>query len=176
MGLVASNSVTFSNEAGKQYVVASVGGCAGTAMSALAGKNAGNWCTSHNDRAIGIEVMADSEGAAVLCRSGMYAGLRPHFRALAYQSYAHDLEVTDNVVTIASGSVNMPGSGMIMGPYGASLGHIIKIIHTSTTKLTIYSDDGFADIGATTLSTEISSTSKEILEFVFNGNYWLRLD
>ena len=177
MGLVSENSTTFSNDVGVQNVFASVGGCAGTAMSALAGKNAGGHCTSHNDRAIGIEVMADSEGAAVLCRNGMYAGLRPHFRALAYQYYAHDLDVTDNVVTIASGSINMPESGMIItGNEGVPLGQHIKIIHTSTTKLTIYANEGFADIGATTLSTEISSTSKEILEFVFNGNYWLRLD
>ena len=176
MGLVAQNAVTFTDEVGKQYVVASVGGCAGTAMTALAGKSAYLHCTYHNDRAIGIEVGADSEGAAVLCRQGMFAGLRPHFRALSYQSYAHTLDFTDNVVTISQGTVNMPNSGMIISGQGTPLGQHIKIIHTSTTKLTVYAAEGISGIGEQSLSTEIYSTAKEILEFVFNGNYWLRLD
>ena len=171
-GISTSAEMTFA--AGKQATMASMGGCAGTAMSALAGKAAVGHCLTYNDRAIGLEVGADAQGAAIFCQLGMYAGFRANLRNLGSPAYTEQLNELDNNIIITSGSIVLPYNNLINWDK-VPFGHPIRIIHTSSTKLTIDSDIAIRSYNSTSSVYSITSTSAEIIELLYNGTYWIRL-
>lgn len=173
-GFRAENQTQFSTDAGTQYTIATMGGCAGTAMSALAGSSPPLHCVNYNDRAIALEVQADDEGAAIFSQLGMFVGFRPLLRNLGAPTYTESLTELDNTIIITKGSLNLPYKNEIGRPH-VPMGHPIRIIHTSTQELTINSTIGIATLGSTTLTFTITSTKAEPIELVYNGSCWFRI-
>ena len=159
--------------AGKQKTHTSMGGCAGTAFSAMAGSNFALHCVTFNDRTIAIEAMADQDGAAFYSQCGMFVGLRPVIRVLGAPSYTETLSELDHTVTIVSGSINLPYNRTIGRP-AVPRGHVLKIIHTTSTQLKIYTDIAIRTLGSTTLTFELTSTKAEVIDLVYDGTNWFR--
>lgn len=155
----------------EQPTIATIGNCAGTAISALAGTAASLHCTTFNNKAIGLEVGADEDGAAIVCDRGMFAGLRPCLRCMEAGEIC-SLSSRDNVVITPSGTIGLPDIGF---DRRAPFAQHIRIIHTSATLLEIDSSLDIVTIGSQSTTRTIASTKSEIIELIFNGSQWLRL-
>ena len=159
-------------DAGKQYARASMGGCAGTAISALAGANPPQHCVHYNGRTIGIEAFADQEGAAFYSQCGLFVGFRPAIRNLGVTGYT-ELTTLDHTVMVTSGSIELPYDTDVSRP-AVPLGHTLKIIHTTATTLTIYTDIAIRTLGSTTVTFEMTSTKAEVIDLVYDGSNWFK--
>ena len=159
---------------GTQMTHTSMGGCAGTAFSALAGSSYYLHCVTWNDKAIAIEAMADHDGAAFYSPKGMFVGLRPVIRNLGAPKYTETLTSLDHTVVIVSGSIYLPYDNIIGQESPVPLGHVLKIIHTTSQALTIYTYIAIRTLGSTTLTFELTSTKAEVIDLIYDGSNWFR--